>query len=266
MDDTLKIIDPLVIGGEAALVVFFGILIFLAVGRRIGQWSITRDGGAALINAGSLEAAVFAILGLLIAFTFSGALTRFDVRRAQIVDEANAIGTAYLRIDVLPSDAQPRLRQAFRDYVDARIATYKKLPDLQAARNELIRSQELQADIWAQAVVASRTPDSRPGTEVLVLPALNQMFDITTVRAMASQMHPPSIVFAMLIGLALASALLAGYQSAGAKAYHWVHQLGFACIVAFTVFVILDIEYPRRGWVRLDATDEVLVAVRASMK
>jgi len=265
-EQTLKIINPILIGGEAALVVFFGILIFLAIGRRIGQRTIARDGAAGLANGGSLETAVFAILGLLIAFTFSGALTRFDVRRAQIVDEANAIGTAYLRIDVLPSGAQPRLRQAFRDYVDARIATYKKLPDVEAARNELVRSQELQADIWAQAVVASRTPDSRPGTEGLVLAALNEMFDITTVRAMASQMHPPVIVFAMLIGLALASALLAGYQSAAAKAYHWVHQLGFASIVAFTVFVILDIEYPRLGWVRLDATDQVLVSVRASMK
>ena len=119
---------------------------------------------------------MFAILGLLIAFTFSGALTRFDVRRAQIVDEANAIGTGHLRIDVLPSGAQPRLRQAFRDYVDARNAINKKLPDLQAAHNELMRSQELQADIWAQAVVASRKPDSRPGTEGLVLPA-HQRFE-----------------------------------------------------------------------------------------
>ena len=190
-EQTLKIINPIVIGGEAALGVFFGILIFLAIGRQIGQRVVARDGAAGLASGGSLETAVFAILGLLIAFTFSGALTRFDVRRAQIVDEANAIGTAYLRIDVLPSGAQPRLRQAFRDYVDARIATYKKLPDVEAARNELVRSQGLQADIWAQAVIASRTPDSRPGTEGLVLPALNEMFDITTVRAMASQMHPP---------------------------------------------------------------------------
>ena len=265
-EQMLKIINHLVVGGEAALVVLFGILIFLAIGRRLGQRAITHGRDVGLANIGSLETAVFAILGLLIAFTFSGALTRFDVRRAQIVDEANAIGTAYLRIDVLPPGTQPRLRQAFRDYVDARIAIYKKLPDLQAAHKEMMRSQELQVDIWAQAVVASRTPDSRPGTEGLVLPALNQMFDITTVRAMASQMHPPLIVFAMLIGLAFASALLAGYQSAGAKAYHWVHQLGFAGIVAFTVFVILDIEYPRLGWVRLDATDQVLVSVRASMK
>jgi hypothetical protein len=92
------------------------------------------------------------------------------------------------------------------------------------------------------------------------------MFDITTVRFAATQMHPPVIIYAMLIGLALASALLAGYQSAGEKAYDWLHQLGFAGIVAFTVYVILDIEYPRLGFVRIDAIDQILVNVRQGMK
>ena len=262
----LEIIDPVVVGGGLAFVVFFGILGFLAIGRRIGQRTIAREGVVGLTSAGSLETAVFAILGLLIAFAFAGALSRFDLRRSQIVDEANAIGTAYLRIDLLPSSAQAPLRETFRNYVDARIATYKKLPDLKAARSELARSQQLQADIWTQAVAATRLPESRPGAEVLMMPALNQMFDITTVRLMAAQMHPPNIIFYMLVGLALASALLAGYQSAGGKAYDWVHQIGFAGIVAFTVFVILDIEFPRLGFVRLDATDQLLVTVREGMK
>ncbi len=262
----LQIINPVVIGGGLAAIVFFGILGFLALGRHIGQRAIMRHGDAGLASAGSLEAAVFALLGLLIAFTFSGALTRFDVRRAQVVDEANAIGTAYLRIDLLPPAVQPRLRETFRNYVDARIATYQKLPDLQAAQGELALSQALQADIWAQAVAATRLPESRSGTEVLLMPALNQMFDITTVRLAATQMHPPAIVYLMLVGLSLASALLAGYQSAGDKAYDRVHQLGFAAIVACTVYVILDIEYPRLGWVRIDAVDQVLVGVRAGMK
>ena len=97
------------------------------------------------------------------------------------------------------------------------------------------------------------------------MPALNQMFDIATVRVVATQIDPPLIVYEMLIALALASAMLAGYQSAR-EDYDWVHKVGFAGIVAFTVYVILDIEYPRLGWVRLDAIDQVLVNVRAGMK
>ena len=79
-------------------------------------------------------------------------------------------------------------------------------------------------------------------------------------------MHPPLIIYAMLIGLALAAALLAGYQSSAEKAHNLIHQVGFAAIVAFTVYVILDIEYPRLGFVRIDAIDRLLVDVRAGMK
>ena len=95
----LEIVDPTVVGTIAAVGIFFGILLLLLAGRRIGGRAIARHGAAGLPSIGSLEAAVFALLGLMIAFTFSGALSRFDARRAQAVDEANAIGTAYYRID-----------------------------------------------------------------------------------------------------------------------------------------------------------------------
>jgi hypothetical protein len=262
----LQIVDPTVVGTAAAAGIFLGVLVCLMIGRRLGRRAIARHGAAGVSNISSLEAAVFALLGLLIAFTFSGALSRFDVRRGQAVDEANAIGTAYLRIDLLPASAQAPLRETFRNYVDARIATYRALPDLEAASRELARSQDLQREIWAQAVAAVRMPESRREAELLVIPALNQMFDITTVRLVATQLHPPFIIYIMLIALALASALLAGYQSAGATDYDWVHKIGFAGIVALTVYVILDIEYPRLGWVRLDAIDQVIVNVRAGMK
>src|SRR5437879_73732 len=93
-----------------------GILICLEIGRRIGVRNLTTDRGG-----GAVEAALFGLLGLLIAFTFSGAATRFDTRRQLIIDEANMIGTAYLRIDLLPADAQPALREKFRQYVDSRL-------------------------------------------------------------------------------------------------------------------------------------------------
>jgi len=271
-DDTdnanmLQIINPAIVGGGIAAVLFAAILVALDIGRRLGLRALARRDNAGLLNVGSLETAVFALLGLLIAFTFSGALARFDQRRVQVVDEANAVGTAYLRVDLLPAAAQPALREAVRQYVDARLATYRRLPDLDAAKEELARSQQLQAEIWALGVAASRLPEARPSAEMLVMPALNQMFDLATSRVMASQIHPPTIIYAMLLGLALASALLAGYQGAGQQGgYDWVHGIGFAAIVAFTVYVILDIEYPRLGFVRIDAIDQVLVDVRAGMK
>jgi hypothetical protein len=92
------------------------------------------------------------------------------------------------------------------------------------------------------------------------------MIDITTTRVMATRMHPPLVVFLMLGALALMSALLAGHGMASAGPRSWVHVLGFAIIIATTVYVIVDMEYPRFGMIRVDAADQVLMDLRQSMK
>jgi hypothetical protein len=251
---------------SVTLVLFLGMLLLLDVGRRIGVRRRAHDPEGAGAGVGAVDGAVFALLGLLIAFTFSGAAARFDVRRTLIVEEANMIGTAYLRLDLLPAETQPALRDLFRRYVDSRLETYRKLPDLKAAMAELARSTQLQGEIWTQAVAAGRLEGAPPPATMLLLPALNQMIDITTTRTMASQMHPPMAIFAMLYVLALAGALLAGFGMAGGKTRDWLHMLAFAAVLALAVYVIIDIEYPRLGLIRVDAFDQALVDIRASMK
>jgi hypothetical protein len=245
---------------------FVGMLILLTVGRRIGAKHLASDPKGARAGTGTIEAAVFALLGLLIAFTFSGAVSRFDNRRNLIVEEANAIGTAYLRLDLLPAGAQPALREEFRRYVERRLAVFRKLPDVQASNAELAAATVLQGKIWSQAVAASQAEGAAPSAAVLLLPALNQMIDITTTRAMALQLHPPRIIFEMLFLVALASALLAGYAMAGGKDPKRLHVIGFALVIGITVYVILDIEFPRFGLIRVDAFDQALVDLLNSMK
>ena len=101
---------------------------------------------------------------------------------------------------------------------------------------------------------------------MLLLPALNQMIDITTTRTLAARMHPPLVIFALLFALALAAALLAGYGMAGGKSRSWVHMIGFAAVLAVAVNVIIDIEYPRFGLIRVAASDQALAQLRDSMK
>jgi uncharacterized membrane protein YagU involved in acid resistance len=100
---------------------------------------------------------------------------------------------------------------------------------------------------------------------MLLLPALNQMFDIATTRAMSRQMHPPMIIFIMLGFLVLSAAAIAGFGLAKAKTRSWIHLLLFAFVFAITFYVILDIEYPRLGLIRVDAFDRVLIDLRNSM-
>ena len=249
-----------------ALGLFLGMLLLTDIGRKIGVRRIAGDPEGARTGVGAVDGAIFALLGLLIAFTFSGAASRFDGRRQLIVEETNAIGTAYLRLDLLPNDARDDLRQKFREYLGSRLEVYRRLPDIEAAKAELARSAALQGEIWTRAVAASRAEGVPPFATMLLLPALNQMIDITTTRTMAGQMHPPWIIFAMLAVLALVGSLLAGYGMAGGKARSWLHTIGLATIMAVTFYVILDIEYPRLGLIRVEAFDQLLVDLLQSMR
>jgi hypothetical protein len=243
--------------------IFAGMLVLQEAGRRLGARRMAKDPEGARAGLGAVEGAIFGLMGLVIAFTFSGAASRFDVRRQLIVEEANAIGTAYLRLDLLPADAQPKMRELFRRYVDTRLEVYDRLPDIPAAKDALARSNALQGEIWSAGVEAGR---GAPQATMLLLPALNGMIDITTTRTVALQTHPPLVIFAMLGLLALVCSLLAGYAMAGGKSRSLVHSIGFAVVLTLTVYVILDLEFPRVGLIRIDAADQVLRDARQGMR
>jgi hypothetical protein len=256
---------PTTYGLIFALGLFVAMILLLELGRRIAIRRLLEDPVGAREGLGVVEGAVFSLLGLLIAFTFSGAATRFDARRQLIVEEANDIGTAYLRIDLLPDSAQPALRDLFRRYVDARLAIYEKIPDIEAAKVELAKSQVLQQELWSNAVAACRESGSQPA-HMLLLPAINPMFDIATTRIEAVNIHPPLVIFIMIGVLMLGAALLAGYGMGASKSRSLAHVISFATVMALTVYVIIDIEYPRVGLITVEKSDRVLMDLRASFK
>ena len=245
-----------------ALALFAGMLAFGEAGRRLAHRRAVRDPDGTWQNAGVVDGAVFGLLGLIIAFTFSGAVSRFDARRGLIIEESNAIGTAYLRLGLLPVESQPALRESFRQYLDARIEFFRALPDAAAAKVELENGRRLQAEIWSRALAA--THGSQPAT-MLLLPSLNQMFDMEATRTLSIRIHPPAIVFAMLFGVALIAAALAGYGMAKAPTRDWFRPAAFAMVTAFAFYVIFDIEYPRLGLIRVSKFDQTLEDLRSSM-
>ena len=92
------------------------------------------------------------------------------------------------------------------------------------------------------------------------------MFDIATTRIATSRMHPPSTIYAMLVALVLAGATLVGYAMAGGRERKWLHSVGFALVTTVAVYVIIDLEFPRLGFIRVDAADEMLVNLRSTMQ
>jgi hypothetical protein len=256
----------IVIAAPPALGILVGMLVFLEIGRPIGAWMRAREGDRVESSAAAIDGAIFALFGLLIAFTFSGASGRLDHRRDQIADEANAVGTAWMRIDLLPLDAQPPVRGLFRDYLRSRIATHRALSvDLKAAEAEYDRSQNLQNEIWARAVAAARSTGNGP-VLTLVVQSLNEMFDMATARRHATRTHVPGPILGLLFVLALAAALVVGYASAKDERRSWFRTSLFAVVIASCIFIILDLEHPRIGFITLNEADVLLDEVLAGMK
>ena len=247
-----------------SVVLLLGMLILLEVGRRFGVKRRTREAEGERSSLTTVEGAVFALFGLMMAFTFSGAASRFNEKRLLIAEEVNTIETAYLRLHLVPQPAQAMLQELFRHYVDSRLETYRKLPNMRLAENEMARSKKLQEEIWTRAVDATNLPNSHVDAGKLLLPALNSMIDMATTRTMWLQVHPPRIIYVLLFGLALICSLLAGYRMANPKR-SWLHILGFVVLTTVIAYVMLDVEYPRTGLIRLETADQLLVQARQAM-
>jgi hypothetical protein len=254
-------IPPLV----STLLLFLGMLIMLETGRRLGIGRRLQETDGDRSNLGTIETSLFAVFGLLMALTFTGAASRFNEKRLLIAEEVTAVQTAYLRLELLPKEPRLALQGLFRRYVDSRLEAYRKMPDTQAAAAEMANSEKLQEQIWANAVTATELPGAHRDAGKLLLPALNNMFDITTVRTMSLQIHPPTIIYVLLFCLALMCSLLAGYRMASAQQRSWLHILGFTVITVVVVYVILDLDYLREGLIRLQTADQLLVKARKAM-
>lgn len=237
----------------SALALLAAMVVAGELGRRLG---LRRAGGGSL---GVVDGAIFALLGLVLALTFSHSLSRFDQRRDLVAAESNAIGTAWLRLDLLPPEPRGQLQSGLRNWLDARLASYRNRADAAALQAQ----GRLQDEIWSAALVGAAGAQA---TQILLLPALNQMFDSANARDIAANSHPPVIVYVLLAGLALLCALLAGYGMAREVSHDWLRSGLFALVSTLAVYVILDMEYPRDGLVRISGVDEALVQLRASMR
>jgi hypothetical protein len=264
MGATQPMNHPIVLAVTISFGLFLGVLVCLELGYRFGKKEAEADPEGARAGLGAVEGALFGLLGLLLAFSFGGATTRFNLRRALVVDEDNAMGTAWLRLELVPASEQPALRDLFRSYVDRRLAVYSSFPDLPAVEAAVVRANELQGVLWSRCVEVGRQPGAESVHRAL-LPALNEMFDIATTRTRAFYTHTSPVITAFLVAVTLLSALLAGHGMSAAKRRRLSHWFLFATVTATTMYLIFDLEYPRFGLIRVDADDQVMIDTRAGM-
>ena len=251
---------------------FIGSLILMSLGRRLGARYLAREKASVVVGLNAVEGAIFALMGLVLAFAISGALQRFDERKQLILQEANAITTAYDRLDLLPNEAARALKAKLKIYLEARLDLYKSGIGFSlwegaevASHDHTERLAKLKDEIWDGAVTACAAVDKGPAC-VLLLPSLNLVFDVARLRNGANERHPPQVIYVMLFGLGLGSSLLAGFGMAATKTRSWVHMITFAAALSLALFIVTDIEFPRLGLIRVDYFDHFMRAVHEQMR
>jgi len=235
----------------------------LEFGRRFGLRRLVADPEGSHKGTGAVEGAVFGLLGLLMALTFTGAAARFDARRNLIVDETTTVCAAYRRLDLLAEADREPMREKLRDYVDMRIALFNaEKPDYKAYG---AKEKVAQDEIWKMARTAVAKPECE-NTGTLVLQGIGDVFDISSRRKFSARMHVPVVILMLLFGLAAFSSVLAGYAMATSPTRKTLHMIAFAAILSVTIYVILDLEYPRSGIISLDEMDSSMEKAREKLK
>jgi hypothetical protein len=247
-------------------IIFFavgiGIFVLLFGALESGfRWGLrARRGGNPLPQLGAMQGATLGLLGLLLGFSFSGASGRFIERQDIIVHESNAIGTAYLRADLLSEPHRTSLRSALRSYLVDRLRLFVTL-DAAASEPVMLDLERRHHEIWAAGTAGVANDHS---ITMAVLPPLNEVIDLLAVRNAATERHLPYLVLGLLVSCSAISIALIGYGCGRDGKRQFVGAGSLAFLIAAALWITIDLDNPRLGIIRV--SDGPLRTALESMK
>lgn len=228
-------------------------------GYRLGRRVIDQD-AANKDQTNTIQASMLGLLALLLGFTFTMALQRHDGRSQAVIEEANAIGTAYLRVDLLPAAQQASARDLLRQYTRLRVSMGQSDRTDGDARQEAASAvNQLQGQLWRIALDAAAL-DSRPATTGLFIQSLNEVIDAFGRREAALNKHVPEIVLLVLFCVFIIAGAVLGYASGSSGARPGVPTFAMATLIALVILVIIDLDRPRRGFIQVNQQSMLEVA------
>jgi len=251
---------------QVPAIVIAGVMFILMIGTNYAGYYLRKlkDPDRATDGLGPVEGSLLGLLALLLSFTFSMSAGKSDSRRQVIVQEANNIGTAILRCDLYPDSTRRALKADFAAYVQARINYYNAGIDETALNKTLQDAGNISARIWKRVMLLSQDKDNTLRSQQMI-PALNDMMDITTTRDAERNAHVPESILWMLFLLTLAGSFVTGY-GAKDKRFNLVIVLSFALMTSLTIYLILDLDRPRRGIINMDQTHNKILELRELTK
>lgn len=225
------------------------LLLFAAalIGTVIGRGSRERIDDKSQI--GTIQASMLGILGLLLGFTFAVASSRYDERRVLAIDEANALGTTFMRAQTLPEPHRSRLSDGLRGYIDLRARTASLL-DYTRVMKMGPRTEHMQQAIWRQATLLGREHNGEMAS--LFLSSLNQSIDLYASRVATFHARVPGTILWILLCIAAASLGMVGYGFGVVGQRGWLTMALVAVMVAAVMVMIIDLDRPETGPTRID--------------
>ena len=255
------------LGNVPAVWIALGLLLSMLLAHEIafrrGRAFVLSSPNADESGTKLLDAALSLLLGLFLAFSFSLAAGRYENRQDLVVAEANAIGTAYLRCDLMQDGLRETCRQHFKEYTDLRIGLATVDADSGELRELALQSQAKQEVLWSMLAEATRASPNTSSS--LWLQAMNVVIDRHGERVAAYRRHVPAAVTMMLLGLCLIWAVFNGYSQGAANQRNRLGWPAFALLVSIVIYIIFDFDRQSAGLIRLDASQS-LYDLRASMK
>ena len=248
-----------------ALVLFLIMLLSIWLGVKTGQKRKKYFDATGIKETSSNTGYTSGLLFFLLAFTFSMSGSRYDSRRHVVVEEANNIGTALLRADLYPEAERLLFRNDFKEYVEARIAYYEAGADISKILIADSISQLISARLWERASRLSLN-DSHTNATRQMIPALNDMIDITTTRMAGEKSKVPESIVWMLFAMAGISSFFSGYSATIKGRIDWLVEVGFCLLISIGIFFTLDLDRPRRGLITLDGPNETIIELRKNFK
>lgn len=224
----------------------------LEAGYRIGRGCRSSTTDTVKSHVSAIQASLLGILALLIGFTFSLALQRFESRSEAVVNEANAIGTAYLRAQLLPVSVRSQALDLLHRYIDLRVQTGTMALDKDPVRQALLdKTNRVLDSAWALARQAAEE-DSSPVTTGLFIQSLNDAIDSFGRRDAELSRHVPESIWLLLYCTFLITAGVIGYSAGISNHRPAMVTYIMILLIVMLAFIIIDLDRPRRGFIRVD--------------
>ncbi len=230
--------------------IFFFILATEA-GFLLGRRSQSTIGDHSISQIYTIQGAALGLLALLLGFTFSMAMSRYDARRQMILEESNAIGTTFLRAQLLPEPPRQEVSNLLRRYVEVRLEFYEAGNDQKMLREVANKTERLQNQLWTDGAAMGGSDPRVVVTGLFFQRSLNEMIDLSAKRITAQENHVPEITLVLLYLVAIMATGLIGYGCGLSGVRKFFVTIILAIIIAAVIMVIIDLDRPGAGLIKV---------------